>query len=861
MRYTSIQTKFLLVCVLLICLMAISISMTYFVLVRREKQRESQQRIQVAFDIALNAMSTQFINYKKQIDAFLSESSAIRGVTSFFYTRMKSEGASQVPGAIAASYLMNVIDDLRKVVQIVSLNRLMLYGPDKRLLTVYQQHDQEEFVGMCVTLPQQEELSCLPLQDLSLTSQMLSGTVPLPEYSLPENLSVDFEKDFPETSRVSWFQEGNRLGVRIEAPIYHFETITGVLIGEMLYTQAWIEYYASLSHTHLNLIVGDQVSLGTLPALEHTEPRVIYTNDGLLSSDFQEQRIPVTSVKFGDDEYYQGVCALLNTPQHHVAILTSNVAQIFEKRAIQRTLIAISTISIITMLIAFQFSVLVSRKTIASIRQLVKVIGATAEGKLSQTAIATSRDEIGYLALKINGLISQLRTIHEKIRTASGSVGETVEHVMHEVNTLTDLMGQQSRALDHTIEAVECIDEFIDAVVNEVNRLLGVTQRMLASTKEMHSRGEGVAQSTKYLTENVYYISGSVEQVRSAARRITKNVESLIEAITNTEKELRYISRLRIKVGENADQSQLLAKETMDASKQGQIAVDTTIEAIIDLKDVVARFAAIMRTVNTRSEQVSAILDLVDEITEQTSLLSLNASIISAQAGSHGRGFAIVANEIKNLAARTKDSTKEIGQIITSLQQETAQGVQSMTDGILRADRGVELIRDVKEMLNSILDRATQSSQRASDTAEFLRQGLPTAKMLAGIMNRVAELASDIQAAVQKEEHDVEQVVTAVENIHTMSAQVNQANIEQRKVSEHVAEQMEQMLENFQSISRQTKQLQRNSDEIIEAMRTIESVTETILEDANAMANHTARNLVKQAEALQSIVMIFQEKS
>lgn len=860
MRYTSIRTKFLLVCVLLICLMATSISMTYFVLIRREKQRESQQRIQVALDIVLNAMRTQFINYKKQFNAFLAESSSIRGVTSFFYTQMNSKSSRPVSGAIAASYLLNVIDDLKKVVQIMSLNQLMLYGPDRRLMAVYQQKDHEEFVSICVTLPEQQELSCLPLNDLSLTSQMLSGGVPLPEYPLPEKLLKEFDRELPETSRVSWFQQGNRLGVKIEVPVYHFETITGVLVGEMLYTQAWIEYYAALSHTELNLLVGDQPGLGTLPDLEHQEPRVIYTNDMLLSADFQEQQIPVDTVRQGEDDYYQGACALGNSSQDLSAVLTSNVAQIFEKQAIRKTLLAISTISLIAMLIAFQLSVLLSRKTINAICQLVKVIGATAEGKLSHTAIAASRDEIGYLALKVNGLIFKLRSIHEKIRTASRAVGETAEHVMHEVNTLTELMGQQSRALDHTIEAVEYIDEFIDGVANEVNAFLGVTQNMLLSAREMHARGEGVAQSTGYLTENVYHISGSVEHVRSAAQRIAKNVESLVEAITDTEKELRYISRLRIKVSKNADESQLLAQETMNASKQGQTAVDTTIAAITELKEGIAKSSSIMQTVHTHSEHVSAILDLVDDITEQTSLLALNASIISAQAGSHGRGFAVVADEIKNLAARTKASTKEISQLIHSLQQETVQGVQSMADGIVRADRGVELIRDVKDMLNSILDRATQSAQRSSDTAEFLRQGLPSAKALAGIMNRVAELASDIQAAVQKEEQDVEHVVAAVENIHTMSAQVNQVNIEQRKVSAHVAEQMEQMLENFQSISGQTKQLQRNSDEIIEAMRTIESVTETILEDANNMANHTARSLINQAESLQSIVMIFQDE-
>ena len=99
----------------------------------------------------------------------------------------------------------------------------------------------------------------------------------------------------------------------------------------------------------------------------------------------------------------------------------------------------------------------------------------------------------------------------------------------------------------------------------------------------------------------------------------------------------------------------------MNAAARGQASVEASIRGIAELKTVVGNTAQIIQEVNLWGEQVSSILGIVDDITEQTSLLSLNASIISAQAGVHGRGFAVVANEIKELAVRTKNSTREIG--------------------------------------------------------------------------------------------------------------------------------------------------------------------------------------------------------
>ena len=254
---------------------------------------------------------------------------------------------------------------------------------------------------------------------------------------------------------------------------------------------------------------------------------------------------------------------------------------------------------------------------------------------------------------------------------------------------------------------------------------------------------------------------------------------------------------------------------------------------------------------------MSSILTIVDDITEQTALLSLNAAIISAQAGEHGRGFAVVANEIKELATRTKASTQEIGGLIRTLQERTRDGVKNVTRGISKADEGVKLVSAVKDALTTIIERATHTSKRAADTANVIQQTAASSSTISSSMKSVTELVSTIRTALRKEHVDITQVVDAVENIRYMSEQVKKASVNQNVTSGQIVESMRLMTGKLSDISTQTQELRNNSKMIVEAMRTVDSITESILTDTLNISNKTANNLAQQADVLQRIVNIF----
>jgi methyl-accepting chemotaxis protein len=264
-----------------------------------------------------------------------------------------------------------------------------------------------------------------------------------------------------------------------------------------------------------------------------------------------------------------------------------------------------------------------------------------------------------------------------------------------------------------------------------------------------------------------------------------------------------------------------------------------------------------MNHVNTRSEQVSSFLDVVDEITEKTTLLSLNASIISAQAGEHGRGFAVVADEIRELSAQTKDSTSEISSIISSLRHEVMEGVKSVTTGLQKVDESVDLTNAVKESLDMIIQRAAQSSERASNTVQVIEKTVASSDLIQLSMDTLMEKTSDIREEIEKEERNLSQVVTSIDNIRSMSEQVKQANIEQSASAGHIEERMELFVRKLTGISAQTHELQCSSDQIVDTMRKIDLITEKILQNTTIMADHTIKNLVHQSGALKDGLSVF----
>lgn len=226
-----------------------------------------------------------------------------------------------------------------------------------------------------------------------------------------------------------------------------------------------------------------------------------------------------------------------------------------------------------------------------------------------------------------------------------------------------------------------------------MNSLLSTLERMIG----------GVA----HVTDKV--ASASAE-LAATAKEISNGTDSLTNLTSSTASAVEEMKATVTQVAENSGKAASLALDTVSTAEGGGAVVSDTITGMQQISDAVSSSATIIATLGQSSDEIGAIVRTIEDIADQTNLLALNAAIEAARAGEAGRGFAVVADEVRKLAERTTKATKEIGDMIRQIQQDTHGAVESMQNGTQKVSAGVEMANKTGEALAQIVQMVSQSA-------------------------------------------------------------------------------------------------------------------------------------------------------
>ncbi len=204
-------------------------------------------------------------------------------------------------------------------------------------------------------------------------------------------------------------------------------------------------------------------------------------------------------------------------------------------------------------------------------------------------------------------------------------------------------------------------------------------------------------------------------------------------------------------VQSNANETARLSEEVATDAEKGAEAILKTIGEIYRIKESSQEAVAVISNLGFRIEAIGQILQVIDDVAEQTNLLALNAAIIAAQAGEHGKGFAVVADEIKDLAERAGGSTKEIAELIKTIQSESKNAIAAVERGAHNVDRGVEVSNEAERALKKILESSQKSTNMVRAIARATVEQAKGSKQVTDAIGRIAETVQQIAAATAEQ--------------------------------------------------------------------------------------------------------------
>jgi methyl-accepting chemotaxis protein len=504
---------------------------------------------------------------------------------------------------------------------------------------------------------------------------------------------------------------------------------------------------------------------------------------------------------------------------------------------------------LLSLLVALVPAIAVSRFVTRRILAVVAVARLVAMGDLTQRSAVSSHDELGDLAAGFNAMASRLeQTLSEIVQSQSKlkSVAETVESRSRIVMTRGD---DQRGILEDAYQAIETLNGGVRRITENVESLSASSEQTSSSMLEMVASIEEVSRHTESLFASVEATASATRQMVSSISEVDQNVSYLERFVTETSSSMVEMGASIAQVESNAARSYDLAVAVADAAQSGMNAVRQTIEGMEQIRSSVLQSNMVITRLGERSAAIGKILNVIEDIAEQTNLLALNAAILAASAGEHGRGFSVVATEIRDLSERTARSTKEIGTLIGAVQEEVGNALRTMSDGTRLVERGVGLSHEAGEELTRILDSAMNASEMGREIAGATREQATGSDAVSRSIVRVQDMVKQINSATSQQATGSDHILKAVESMREVTRYVRHAMDEQRSGSAMISRAAEQMIDRIHEIFEVASNQATESGRIVQTMEQVRGIA-----DANrGSATEMSESLSLLREAIQTL--------
>lgn len=371
------------------------------------------------------------------------------------------------------------------------------------------------------------------------------------------------------------------------------------------------------------------------------------------------------------------------------------------------------------------------KKISRSTQNLQSQFHAMGQGNLNVAAKVYSKDELGQLALDFNKMVRSMVAKTERDTRLTIAQKETKDNLQSQVIRLLDEVEGAAKG-DLTVRA-EVTDEGLGAVADAFNLII---------------------QNLRDIVQQVKVSAHEVTKAASTSETFATNLS--MEALGQAKELALALNSVQImnnsiqRVAEAAKKAEIVACEASKIAQKGGEVVENTVFGILELRETVAETSRKVKRLGESSQEINSIVALVSQIASRTNLLALNASIEAARAGEAGRGFAIVADEVRQLADKSAKSLQEIEQIVMQIQSETSSVMMAMEEGTQQVINQTKLAQESKQSLDNIIEVANHIDMLVRSITNDTGEQRETSRDVAQVMQSVERTAQETSQEAQR---------------------------------------------------------------------------------------------------------------
>ncbi|GMO01398.1 methyl-accepting chemotaxis protein [Parageobacillus thermoglucosidasius] len=364
-----------------------------------------------------------------------------------------------------------------------------------------------------------------------------------------------------------------------------------------------------------------------------------------------------------------------------------------------------------------------------------------------------------FIVLVVSALIILWFT--RKIRIRLSSVSNALQQA-GEGNFTVEI---EDRSHDEIGQIADSYNKMKENLANLLKHVTTAAEQVAASSEELTASADQTALATEQVASGIQQVANGAEIQTSKVEANATALEQMAQGVTNI-----------------ADRSTVitdLSRQMTIQAEDGGNSVQKTVEQMNEIQQSVSKSEEMINVLHERSKEIGTILDVISEIADQTNLLALNAAIEAARAGEQGKGFAVVADEVRKLAEQSRESAKRIAELIFSIQKDTENTVQMMKQATQNVKTGIEISQETMQKFSLILQGMKDISSQLEDisaTAQQISAGIQelssTANELAVVAKENAATSEEIAASTEEQLASMEEIASAAKSLENMAEEL-----------------------------------------------------------------------------------------